>query len=443
MYDAIVNQGQCVVVSFNQLTDSLAFLGPILSVRTEHLFELYLKLIQNGHLKISRYIPPNVNIETENYFSNNVIRTAAQYVLKSLESAINNTKKSSAFIFSSLPISKDNTPALQKVYDAIRYCDLTLVDKLVYLGISDPDCQYIKRYVKWILELSAHSSGYTEVKTTSHLSFPDCTNAIIELKSISASEKTLPANFADAHKILIRAKPKADQDPYSRSVWFNNIEQLNTVDQDTVQLAKAIINLCYNISVEGSICGIDKDYHNNLDAFISEFIKRLPQETVPKQKNQVLTIEPNEFPDWNYAVRITKESNNVIEKEQNAKHLHVSKTWHKVCQSGQLRKLGRSLSYFLLFLILDFLFGFIEDFIGYAGSEEHNTVTFLVSLVQSFLQSFVFSAVVTSIISFWSSVAFEKLNVPDIKDIFRNVKEACTDYTKLVRNKRQNKKGNT
>lgn len=430
LYEAITDQGFSVVVPFNQLTDSLAFLGPIISERSEFIMDFYMALFQNGSLKISRYVSPDGKKE---------IRTAAQYVLNYLESAINADKKSNSFLFSSLPIARDNTDVLQTLFDSIKNCDLSLLDNLSV--VNSVDRAYIKRYVKWMLDLSIQTSFYIDVKDHEYLTFVDYLDTLLAVRNISILGENLPSNFPDALQILRKAKPAPDKNMYSRSNWLNNIDIFKDSDPDATNLAKEIVNLCYNLSVESSIKGIEEKYHTDINAFISEVGKHIiGASEAPGNRGNVLTIELQEFPDWEHAVHITNEAANVLKQQQKHTSIGILK-WESVCKKGQQRKFFGACIYFLLLLAIDFALGVPEMIADIMTSGDITFTSAVMFILKNVKDSLFVSVLSTSVVSFTSSKISEKLAIPDITDIAKSLKEVCIDCFKLSHNQRNSSGG--
>lgn len=418
MYDAIVQCGYCVVISFNQLTDSRSFLGPINSERSESIMDFYIELFNNESLKISRFTPPD---------GKPTVRTAAQYVLNSLENAINASATSNAYIFSSLPIAKGNVSALNIVYDSLKYCDLDLLNTLP--GVSGPDRSYIKRYVKWILELSIHPSYYIDEKKETYLKLADYLDAIIQLTDYSLFAESAPNDFPYAQTLLRSAEPQDKTKRCARSNWLNNLNSLQTSNVCALLLAKDIVNLCYNLSVEASINGINKVYHTDISNYIRDFwqIKQQMQPASQPEKKDVITIALQEFPDWAFSTRVTNESYKIIAKTKGS-HNDRQFNWRKICKSGQRVKLAKALSFYLIFLIIELVTGTLERTIDWISNAWFHSL-----LAHPLVKSVLYSVIVTTALSFFSSYISKKADLPDITDVFQNIKEFGSDYPKLPR----------
>ena len=134
LFEEIVGNGNQVVLTFNQLTDSRAFLH---FLRDENTFHQILELFKLGSLIISRY---------EGF------RTVSQYVQNSIETCL--SKDYDCFLFSALPISHEEKHLLRKIKDALVYSDLTLITDEYINCATQKDRnrhEYIVRFVRLML----------------------------------------------------------------------------------------------------------------------------------------------------------------------------------------------------------------------------------------------------------------------------------------------------
>ena len=84
LFEEIVKKGNTVVLSFNQLTDSEAFLC---AIRDEKAYEQMVQLFALGAIKISRY---------------GDVRTPSQYIQNAIDKCNDSSKEE--FLFSGLPV---------------------------------------------------------------------------------------------------------------------------------------------------------------------------------------------------------------------------------------------------------------------------------------------------------------------------------------------------
>lgn len=107
LWREIVHNGHSVVLSFNQLTDSLSFLS---LVKDEKTFPSILALIQKGAIKV-------------NLFGST--RTPSQYVQESIDKCI--VDIDNTFLFSGLPFKAEETDILSLLAKSLRVSDPSLL----------------------------------------------------------------------------------------------------------------------------------------------------------------------------------------------------------------------------------------------------------------------------------------------------------------------------
>ncbi|MDD3403512.1 MAG: hypothetical protein PHQ72_09180 [Hespellia sp.] len=108
LYEEIVKNGNTVVLSMNQLTDSRSFLSLL---HEEKSFESIIKLFKMGAMKVSLY-------------GNK--RTASQYIQEAIQKRVE--VESDAFIFSGLPVRCNDSEILHMIRHALQYSDLKRID---------------------------------------------------------------------------------------------------------------------------------------------------------------------------------------------------------------------------------------------------------------------------------------------------------------------------
>ena len=132
MYDEIVVKGNSVVLSFNQLADSRAFLCAL--ENTKH-YDSIVKLFKYDRIKISLF---------------GQYKTASQYIINAVQKSYNRVieatkesqktgipvdeilkKENYKFVFSAWPIDQKDTDLMEKIIDAIKFNDLNTLTELL------------------------------------------------------------------------------------------------------------------------------------------------------------------------------------------------------------------------------------------------------------------------------------------------------------------------
>lgn len=274
--EIVINENQ-VVLTFNQLTDSLAFLCAISDPATyPHMLELF----RLGVLKVSRFAPPC----PDGAFADSpkrVLRTASHYVQNAVERCLNDSNAS--FLFSALPFQSQDKKLLTVLSYSLQYSDPSVLDAywktFRFPGEDGFEGEhqaqklrdYVKRYVEMIL--------------------PQAHALLITLRQTM---------FGANHSIN------------NRSNWYDELIQMGP--EPPVLLAEAVVDLCYNYTMEASISGIDR----RLDtaSFWEDFLCRLrlywkdgKQGIHQFQKGDLCTLtahEAQKLPLWGAGLRLLK-----------------------------------------------------------------------------------------------------------------------------------------
>ena len=150
MYEEIVRNGNRVVMSFNQLTDSEAFLSLIRDSENET-YQRILALFQCGAIKVSLYNAGSSSM-----------RTASQYMQRAVSKCIE--KQNNAFIFSGMPVTYNDEYHLRLFQTALANSDLTIIEaqwqKEPGSALSEEEQKvvtYMQRFARLILEIIAET----------------------------------------------------------------------------------------------------------------------------------------------------------------------------------------------------------------------------------------------------------------------------------------------
>lgn len=320
--EIVINENQ-VVLTFNQLTDSLAFLCAISDPATyPHMLELF----RLGVLKVSRFAPPC----PDGAFADSpkrVLRTASHYVQNAVERCLNDSNAS--FLFSALPFQSQDKKLLTVLSYSLQYSDPSVLDAywktFRFPGEDGFEGEhqaqklrdYVKRYVEMILQLSKEPLAANPEKMEGKTSFSDILELILPFCANPPGDdgdevtKLLP----QAHALLITLRQTmfgANHSINNRSNWYDELIQMGP--EPPVLLAEAVVDLCYNYTMEASISGIDR----RLDtaSFWEDFLCRLrlywkdgKQGIHQFQKGDLCTLtahEAQKLPPWGAGLRLLK-----------------------------------------------------------------------------------------------------------------------------------------
>ena len=311
------------MLTFNQLTDSLAFLCAISDPATyPHMLELF----RLGVLKVSRFAPPC----PDGAFADSpkrVLRTASHYVQNAVERCLNDSNAS--FLFSALPFQSQDKKLLTVLSYSLQYSDPSVLDAywktFRFPGEDGFEGEhqaqklrdYVKRYVEMILQLSKEPLAANPEKMEGKTSFSDILELILPFCANPPGDdgdevtKLLP----QAHALLITLRQTmfgANHSINNRSNWYDELIQMGP--EPPVLLAEAVVDLCYNYTMEASISGIDR----RLDtaSFWEDFLCRLrlywkdgKQGIHQFQKGDLCTLtahEAQKLPPWGAGLRLLK-----------------------------------------------------------------------------------------------------------------------------------------
>ena len=312
MFEEIVSNGSKVVLSFNQLTDSRAFVSLIQDDRS---YTWIRELFREGTLRVSLY---------------GNIRTASQYVQNSLKKCLDDKN---VFYFSALPLKSTEKNLIANMLNVLMYDDITLLQEKYrenedsLFADSDKEgtpvpmsredrVKFLTRYLEMILFISQErlaanppktqaggKNFYTYMKAAREIlrrsgtpSYVEAENALSEAEARISSE--IGEKVSDIHARIeaLKSSEEAKNEiaelsrkmspALNRSVWYRHLRDMareNPSAYETLSIAEAVVDVCYNIQVEYSISNVLKHYHDdNAEDFAGEFLNRLAVYVNPK-----------------------------------------------------------------------------------------------------------------------------------------------------------------
>ncbi len=449
LYHQILCKGNCVAITYNQLTDAPAFLYPL---KYQETYEQMLQLFENGSLKVSRYIdrtPGGGLRET---------RTAAQYVLHALSKALGTAETGAdTFIFSALPVRRNNRPMLEALRDAIQFSDPARIRDLIAaasdsrrqaewasLGIADiplADLEYIHRYVSLILHLSQEPLSHISAKpiTEPIWLLPDYLSAALHGEEGLPHTSPLQPHFSTAAALLRRLADELPQNKqYSRSPWLaillDMAEDAAEEEMAGILMAEAIVNLCYNYTVEENIQNISKRYADNTSGFLPDFLQQLEQfwqETQDglhifndKQSGD-LGITKEELPSWALAVS-TRNATVLLDSGDLQPGEDEDACWRKRSRWALGKKILSALVYVPLFLVLECGLSLLETLLTEPGAMAFPTWSEIPAMLLSAVCTAFFFGLISGLLSRYVAI-------PDIADTLSSIWHSARDLMALRR----------
>jgi hypothetical protein len=264
LWNEIVRRGNTVVLTYSQLVDSRGFFS-LLSHRSY--YESFVRLFEEGHIRISQY---------------GEIRTLSQYLL----STIAPEKK---FIYSALPLKSSQRRLCALMRRSLVYSDLSeiasyleeskdsgrlrdlfievhgegasarITPSLLSTGEMHEVLQNLYSLIATVLRLSTVHASYLPPRSNEeleHMRMSDILGKVLKFEKID------DVLFGKAILIL---RVLLDRHPHenNRSVWLKELRGADLDSPDShrsLQLAEAIVDLCYNYACEISICNTSKRY---------------------------------------------------------------------------------------------------------------------------------------------------------------------------------------
>lgn len=247
LFQEIVCNGNCVVITFNQIADSKALLE--LVAQNDDMSKIMQSLMKNGAIKISRF---------------NDKRTAAQYLIDGLSPT--NLGTYGNFVLSGWDLPKDlNSRQYERLreglYKALRNSDPDYMDRLSKSPtdseeafLEEADTSRIKRLVDFILQISKAENAYIDAN-------PNPSPNISQ--SLEMIRKNAPEEYAPAFKHIENISSGAEN--MNRSAYYKGLgaalkESSTQADCEAARMAFQVIDLAYNITTESSIRDISPHY---------------------------------------------------------------------------------------------------------------------------------------------------------------------------------------
>lgn len=419
LFEEIILNGNQVVLTFNQLTDSQAFLA---AIRDRDAYPHLLELFRLGAIRVSRFAPPGAppadcreelsacekdygRLFREGVLRSypplapdapqRVLRTASHYVQNAVEKCLNDTRDS--FLFSALPFRSGDKTILAALFYALRYSDPSVLDTCSQSFAFQEDGEagpqrarerldYVKRYVEMILQLSREPLASNPEKQPIRCTFSRM------LDRIRSSLLSQPSAIGDEEflRLILRSLALLDSlreetfggnSPNSRSNWHNALYALP--DEPHVRLAEAIVDLCYNYTMEESISGLAHHYWDG-PSFREDLLCRLRRSWEDGQKGihifhkgdrgDLWNPPTGKLPPWDTAARLLRsapskgKSARPGDKRYESARPEERKNWYRRLGHSFYVQIKTAAIYFFLFLLSSLALEFLEDYLSEVGA---------------------------------------------------------------------------
>lgn len=345
LFEEIVKNGNQVVLTFNQLTDSKAFLAAVYDKRTYHAI---LELFKKGVIKVSRY---------------GNVRTASQYIQQAIEKCMQSEKE--GFIFSGIPVLSSDKELLEKISWSLKYSDPSVLTDLLEKECDSKEqerLEYIVRFVRMILILSAEDMVSNPVKADIKWNFVQFLHRILELLK-KQPDKELQGALCVLEEIWqeFLAEGETGQKAMgNRTAWLQKLKRNEKATENV--LVERIIHLGYNYAVEESVADVSKHFFDmDDDVLLADFLQRL------EQYGWESKAVPEKLPPWETALRLWDGEK---KKEEIPKGLYEEtfasekRKWLFYIIGRMLLRFGVIILYVILFCVSEQVMNYVEDFLG-------------------------------------------------------------------------------
>lgn len=285
LYNEIVLNGNTVVLTFNQLADSKAFLS--LFMNDDEMLEIVKSLMLNGAIRISRYKDK---------------RTASQYLQDNLKPHPSGSH--GKFVLSGWDIPEalsleERESIRHSIYTALRNSETAYLDQKKVKGsdISDkldrknagqdlddsgqggPNPEFtaadynaaidrMKRLVDLMLAISNSPFSYIDIKKSPSMSFSEFLS-----EATSTSVGLASANAKAIARQAISQVSKSDRN--NRSAYYRMLENYPPDSADAKEAAR-LFDVCYNLTTEASVNGVANHYFaTDSESIMAEMASRL------------------------------------------------------------------------------------------------------------------------------------------------------------------------
>lgn len=453
LFREVALKGNQVVLTFNQLTDSHAFLW---AVRDEKSRGQILELFRMGALKYSRYAPPGYydGMPEEERRSigcqlvacrrehgmlfrhgalkayeplpdrapQRVIRTASHYVQDAVERCLNDTGET--FLFSALPFQSTDRMVLRAISYALQYSDPAVLDVcLAQEGEDRERLDFARAYVELLLSLSREPLAVNPQRQDRSRPMTAVLEQVIQACREVPADPAYPlwelmgrgAGVLERLWDQVAARGSLNR----RSDWYAALREDSSSREERC-MAEAMVDLCYNYTMAGSISGLEGSAGPDT-GFPHGFLERLADYWADGQTGVHRFLQPDStdtaprpagaLPHWDTAVRLLKSVP------------AGGGTWRQRMLGSHLRQVGSVALYLLLFLATSLLLDSIEGGVTTLGERGRINEAVLA------LGNIVLFGIAGSLLSWW-------LKLPDILDSVRQLGHTVLDIIRLFRARR-------
>ncbi len=423
LFDEIVGKGNQVVIAFNQLSGSPAFLC---ALNDKHFFECIVKLFRYGYIRLVRY-------ETQDDDGNTIkVRTAAQYMILSIEKAMKGTYRFPKWIF-----CDEDKEIFPVIVEALKYNDLMLLKEVAEKeedGNRKEHLEFLIRYLKMLVDISQEEFVYVEEKKSRNLN--DYVEAVLQWGDPfegAVEQYGETVDFLASLKFEEKGK---------RSVWYTEIEngqKRGAITKEQETLAKYILDVCYNYKIEDGIAGLSKYYtddgkplhlNNNFRGNYRQKLLEYDKKRKAGLGRRILhlsQIEKEELPNWDVATHIIKNTSNEVKTVRYTGKLY-QEDYEKELSKWRMVRTWKSVLFMgtaVLYVMGIFLTGKISSVIETVLNHLIESIpTFMVGVLQVGLSTLVLAVAMELV----GKVLSKLIQVPDLLESISEFFKCWRDF---------------
>lgn len=415
LFREIAVNGNTVVLSYNQLSDSAAFWA---GLREEKTYSAIMELCRLGRIQVSLFAGH---------------RTAAQYILEHIRECMrrldNADSEQRQFYFSLVPLDADDRGMLEDVYHAIQYSDVQLLkEKSQNEAANGEKYLFLYRYAELILMLSRSDTANRRQRQEPFRTLTDFLT--LAERELSGTDAAIARAVSLLRRLSHGTAPDALQ---RRSVWYRLLDA-EPFSSD-VCAAEAVIDLCYNYAVEDSMHDIDRRFDSDEADFSRCFRADMEQymhsaelgEHIFHHQDDARRSAQTDFadtalPEWDAALELVRRNMEysaargkttappIRGESRGARAAAQKRQWSRLTKRSLLYRLLLAALYVLAFIVINYLLNVMQDAVK-------DGLGIDIGLGGRFLLDFILIVV----FGILSSVLFLRAGLPDILETVQSI----------------------
>lgn len=431
LFEETLINGNFVVLSYNQLTDSKAFLA---AVYNDVSYYYIVELFKIGVIKVTPY---------------NDIRTASQYIQQCIDRCLSDDED--IFLFSGVPVysNDDNRTLLKKINRALKYSDIGILEEELKSNPNDAALEFIIRYIRLILILSVENLAKLELTKRPFQTLSNLLKIISNHYHVHSLSHHM--NFGIHYDLLKLALDilstieneilSFSQGINNRSVWIKVLNNLsNQPSNEASKLCEIIINLAYNYTIQENIDKASKKYLTiGDDVFFQDFEKRMNKNWFShlngdysgyqSDKADITIYDQVTIPEWSTANRILSKVHTYKTINSDINNTHINRfLWRKKLYRYFLMTFLTTAAYIGVFVLTEQVVDLLKEFL----SQYYETLFDKISNTK-YISQIINVIVSTVIFGLFGSYLAKIFRLPDILEGIASIYTGIKDLIIILR----------